>query len=109
MTLGALESEGPEPQTPGPISIQEENMANQMLDRLMGLGGEDLRTWNLTKKDFGGPGAAPHYPPDLEIEPVHILIDLKIDIEEFSAEGAVTTTVAWAVDTSTLAVPVNRV
>src|SRR5436190_1052472 len=30
---------------------------------------------------FGGPGAENHYPPSLEIEPVHLLIELKLDLD----------------------------
>ncbi|MEL6180050.1 MAG: hypothetical protein AAFS10_13910, partial [Myxococcota bacterium] len=42
--------------------------------------------------DFGGPSARPHYPPDLELEPVHLLIDLQVDLESQTASGSVTLT-----------------
>lgn len=45
--------------------------------------------------DFTLPGAESHYPPDLGIEPVHLDIDLAIDIEAARASGTVTHTLAW--------------
>ena len=45
--------------------------------------------------DFTLPGAEPHYPPDLGIEPIHLDIDLQIDIDARSAAGAVTHTLIW--------------
>lgn len=39
--------------------------------------------------DFAGPGAEKHYPPDLEIEPVHLLIDLTVDLDRQEAAGRV--------------------
>lgn len=44
---------------------------------------------------FTLPGADTHYPPDLEIEPVHLDIDLRVDIEARSVVGVVTHTLAW--------------
>ncbi|KIG13007.1 Aminopeptidase [Enhygromyxa salina] len=44
---------------------------------------------------FTLPGAEAHYPPDLGIEPVHLDIDLHVDIEGRSAAGVVTHTLAW--------------
>jgi aminopeptidase N len=44
---------------------------------------------------FTLPGAEAHYPPDLEIEPVHLDIDLRVDIEGRSAAGVVTHTLVW--------------
>jgi aminopeptidase N len=44
---------------------------------------------------FTLPGAEPHYPPDLEIEPVHLDIDLRVDILERKASGVVTHTLEW--------------
>ena len=46
----------------------------------------------------GGPGfstgaSAPHYAPDLPLEPVHLDVDLRFDLAARSAEGTVTTTV----------------
>ncbi len=43
--------------------------------------------------EFALPDARKHYPPDLELEPVHLLIDLHLDLEEELCQGAVTTTV----------------
>lgn len=43
--------------------------------------------------DFTIPGAERHYPPDLGIEPKHIDISLKFDIDERHAEGTVVKTV----------------
>jgi aminopeptidase N len=42
---------------------------------------------------FGGAGATPHYPPSLELEPVHLEIDLSLDLETQTATLAVKTTV----------------
>ena len=50
---------------------------------------------------FTLPGAAAHYPPDLEIEPVHLDIDLQLNIDERSAVGVVTHTLAWRRDGAT--------
>lgn len=44
---------------------------------------------------FTLPGAATHYPPDLEIEPVHLDIDLHVDIASRTAAGVVTHTLVW--------------
>lgn len=43
--------------------------------------------------DFTLPGAEKHYPPDLELEPVHLDIDLAVDLAEEQCAGTVTTTV----------------
>ncbi len=42
---------------------------------------------------FYDPSVAPQYPPDLELEPIHIDIDLQIDIPDERATCCVTTTV----------------
>jgi aminopeptidase N len=47
------------------------------------------------RADFTLPGAEPQYPPDLEIEPIHLDIDLRVDIDERRAQGTVTHTLAW--------------
>lgn len=47
---------------------------------------------------FTLPGAEPHYPPDLELEPVHLDIDLAVDLVLQSLAGTVTTTVRAARD-----------
>lgn len=39
---------------------------------------------------FGGSGATKHFPPSLELEPIHIKINLFIDIQSESASGSVT-------------------
>lgn len=41
---------------------------------------------------FGGPAAENHYPPSLEIEPVHLSIELALDLEAQTAVGTVTHT-----------------
>ena len=46
--------------------------------------------------DFTMPGAASHYPPDLELEPVHLDIALRVDIPHRTAEGIVTSTIRAA-------------
>jgi aminopeptidase N len=43
--------------------------------------------------DFTLPGAEPHYPPDLQVEPVHLDIALHVKVRERRAEGTVTHTV----------------
>lgn len=43
--------------------------------------------------DFTLPGAEAHYPPDLELEPLHLDIALGIDIPHRTAEGVVTSTI----------------
>ena len=42
---------------------------------------------------FGGPLAKPHYPPNLEIEPIHLAISATVTIEKRTADLAVQTTV----------------
>lgn len=44
---------------------------------------------------FTLPGAPVHYPPDLEIEPVHLDMALRVDIEARTVVGVVTHTLAW--------------
>jgi len=44
------------------------------------------------RDDFTLPGAAPHYAPDLALEPTHIEVRLRFDLDRQRAEGAVTTT-----------------
>nr|WP_255216694.1 M1 family aminopeptidase [Pseudenhygromyxa sp. WMMC2535] len=41
------------------------------------------------------PGAKSHYPPDLEIEPIHLDIDLQVDVDGRRALGKVTHTLRW--------------
>ncbi|HJL17099.1 MAG TPA: M1 family aminopeptidase [Sandaracinaceae bacterium LLY-WYZ-13_1] len=47
----------------------------------------------LRRTDFTLPGAEDHYPPDLELEPVHLDIALTVDLEGRSVAGTVTHTV----------------
>ncbi|MGE0191385.1 MAG: M1 family aminopeptidase [Planctomycetota bacterium] len=42
--------------------------------------------------DFTLPGARAHYPPDLSIEPIHLDIDLRVDVAERRCAGTVTHT-----------------
>ena len=42
--------------------------------------------------DFTLPGAQAHYPPDLSIEPIHLDIDLRVDVAEKRCAGTVTHT-----------------
>lgn len=44
-------------------------------------------------QSFGGPAAERHYPPDLPLEPVHLDIELTLDLAGRRAVGSVTTTV----------------
>ncbi len=46
-----------------------------------------------TPTEFSGPDAPTHYPPDLEIEPRHLDVELHVDLEGQKAEGSVVTTV----------------
>ncbi len=48
--------------------------------------------------DFAGLGARPHYPPDLELEPRHIELDLAFDPSARTVRGCATTSVAARVD-----------
>jgi len=48
--------------------------------------------------DFAGVGATLHYPPDLLLEPRHLDIALRVDIEGRSAAGVVTTRVEARAD-----------
>jgi aminopeptidase N len=45
-------------------------------------------------EDFADPAVAEQYPPDLELEPTHLEIDLHVDVANQRASGQVTTTVA---------------
>lgn len=57
---------------------------------------DDLRACALHKQAIEGftlPGAEKHYPPDLEIEPVHMDIAASVDLEEERCDGRVTVTV----------------
>jgi aminopeptidase N len=54
--------------------------------------------WSLRKRQFlrdgfAPEGVAPHYPPDLRIEPQHLTLRLQVDIDESTLQGAVTTRV----------------
>ncbi len=42
--------------------------------------------------DFALPGAAAHYPPDIDVEPLHTQIDLQVDVDQRTAKGTVTHT-----------------
>lgn len=46
--------------------------------------------------DFTMPGAEAHYPPDIELEPIHLDIALRVEIDKRSAEGIVTSTIRAA-------------
>jgi aminopeptidase N len=52
-----------------------------------------LRRLTSRGSDFEDATVAPHYPPDLELEPVHLDIDLAVDLATETASGTVTTTV----------------
>jgi aminopeptidase N len=43
--------------------------------------------------DFSDPNVEEHYPPDLELEPIHLDIDLFVDVAHATASGKVTHTV----------------
>lgn len=51
---------------------------------------EELGVWR--KGDFAQPNATAHYPADLTLEPVHLDIDLHVDVLGHSASGTVTHT-----------------
>jgi len=55
---------------------------------------ERLRLKYRLGDGFTLPGAEKHYPPDLELEPIHLDIDLDLDLDTQSAAGTVTNTVA---------------
>lgn len=48
--------------------------------------------WGRPANGFTLPGAESHYPPDLEVEPVHLDIALRVDVKERWIEGTVTHT-----------------
>ena len=54
---------------------------------------EIYRRHTTLTDDFVNPDVPGQYPPDLELEPVHLDIDLFIDIANLAAVGTVTTTV----------------
>jgi aminopeptidase N len=43
--------------------------------------------------DFAQPGADAHYPPNLELQPIHLEIDLHVDLAQEAIAGTVTATV----------------
>ncbi|MFV1957870.1 MAG: M1 family aminopeptidase [Planctomycetota bacterium] len=43
--------------------------------------------------EFTLPGAEAHYPPDLALEPIHLDLDLGVDVDEERLEGTVTHTI----------------
>lgn len=54
------------------------------------------RAWSFASKGndmFSNPNLPEQYPPDLELEPVHLDVDLHIDISQRMASGTVTNTV----------------
>lgn len=50
----------------------------------------DAHLLSASAGEFHSPSAERHYAPDLRIEPVHIDVDLHVDLEAQSAEGTVT-------------------
>lgn len=57
---------------------------------------EAVRACAVRRREADGftlPGATKHYPPDLELEPVHLDIDIAVDLELEALYGTVTTTV----------------
>lgn len=58
-----------------------------------GCQGVDIQVGDDPLRSFSGPGAAAHYPPDLRLEPIHLNIALRLDLESESAQGTVSTTV----------------
>jgi aminopeptidase N len=55
-----------------------------------------MQQLGLNAGEFATPSAEAHYPPDLEIEPIHIDVDMRVDVPDHKAEGSVTTTVKAA-------------
>ncbi len=45
------------------------------------------------RSDFTMPGADVHYPPDLELEPIHLEIEYRFDLEAQTVDGSVTHTI----------------
>ncbi len=46
-----------------------------------------------TNPSFDDPSLPEQYPPDLELEPIHLELDLRVDLDDQFVEGTVTTTV----------------
>lgn len=63
-----------------------------MLDALHRHGGCGCRS-ALSPHTFGGPDATNQYPPSLELEPVHLALDLTVDVDAQTAAGSVTHTI----------------
>ncbi len=57
------------------------------------LEGRHLCRHRVPVEGFASKGADAHYPPDIELEPTHLDISLRVDIDARTVEGAVTTTV----------------
>ena len=53
----------------------------------------DTHACSLHADGFTLPGAAKHFPPDLELEPVHLALDLSVDVLGEAVSGTATTTV----------------
>lgn len=53
----------------------------------------DLDITHRAKAEFASSGAQKHYAPDLRLEPIHLVIDLHVDIAAKSARGSVTHTI----------------
>jgi aminopeptidase N len=51
------------------------------------------RQWQEATLEFDDPAVEKQYPPDLELEPVHLDIDLSVDLAAETIAGTVTTTV----------------
>jgi aminopeptidase N len=51
------------------------------------------RHWQEATLEFDDPAVEKQYPPDLELEPVHLDIDLSVDLAAETIAGTVTTTV----------------
>lgn len=54
---------------------------------------QDRFSGGRARGEFATKGAGPHYPPDLRLEPVHLVIDLHVSIDERAVQGSVTHTV----------------
>ena len=63
------------------------------VDRLFELNRYGRGRFAALDSDFTDPNAPRHYPPDLELEPTHLEIDLHVDLAAQTAVGTVTTTV----------------
>ena len=71
---------------------QRYSRLNDDLETIMSQDFHRWRRFTLEDSPFDPTTAAAHYPPDLGLEPIHLNIDLTIDIAAQRAAGVVTHT-----------------